>query len=99
MSKPTTFKELISTWPTVEGLSPNQTFAKDLRVSTLHVNTMKQRNQVATTHWERLLLAAQRRKVKLNYEDLLEMREAGQSPHRTPTLLPKKPTRTLKLHA
>jgi hypothetical protein len=98
MKKPSDFRELIDSWPEVGGRTRIQTLAADLQVTDDHVHIMKYRNQISTIHWRRLLIASKKRSMGVTMEDLMEMREAGQSPVTFPTLVNRKSSKALKAH-
>lgn len=64
---PTSFREIVNEWPSMAVL------AEDLGVTYEVVRKWRQRRSIPPDHWERLLLAARRRRVRLRAQDLIRI--------------------------
>ena len=67
-TKPTTFPELLSLWPSPKDLS------LALGVPYINAQQMKMRKSVSVKHWPQLIQAARAEGVKITSDDLVAMR-------------------------
>lgn len=69
-SPPQTFQALIEAWG-------DDRFAEDLAQKPGTVRVWKHRNRVPREHWALLLVKARSRRLRLSYDDLVNMEEAA----------------------
>lgn len=67
--KPDTFEALLAHWSTVE-------LSSDLGVPYVNARKMRERKSVDAAHWDKLLAAAKRKGLSVEFSDLVEMRRA-----------------------
>jgi hypothetical protein len=75
-TKPATVEELIGLWP-----SPSD-FARDIGITANHAQVILVRGSISPEQWPKVLVAAQRRKLRITTDDLLKIRLRGPTPRK-----------------